>query len=235
MRRNPIRVNEIEAIRNEKIQKIQEIIESRNDYLSKHKRAKVLVAKRKIEELIEKLKLTNFIKVEVEERRVLLNINEEKKKEISVLDGCYVIITELNKEDVSGETVHQRYKDLALVERGFRTIKTGFLETRPVFVWKEKRTKGHVFVVLLAYIIVHELQKLWAEIDLTVEEGISELSTINSVEIIINEISYQQIPQPRYIGKTLLKLANVRLPYAIPCRNIKVATRKKLPERRKIL
>ena len=53
---------------------------------------------------------------------------------------------------------HQRYKDLAQVEYGFRTIKTGLWETRPVYVRKEERTRAHVFVVMLSYIIVHELR-----------------------------------------------------------------------------
>jgi transposase len=235
LRRNPIRAEEIEKTRKEKIEKVQGVIERQNKYLAEHKRAEVSVAKRKVDKLLKTLKLTEFTKVAARQRRLSLKIEEKKKEKIATLDGCYVIKTELNKEDVSAETVHQRYKDLALVEQGFRTIKTGLLETRPIFVRKEKRTRGHVFVVMLAYIIVHELQKLWAEIDLTVAEGISELSTIDSVEIKIGEFSYQQIPQPRDLGERLLRLAKVTLPEAIPCKGIKVATRKKLPERRKKL
>ncbi|RLC30271.1 hypothetical protein DRH13_04590 [Candidatus Woesebacteria bacterium] len=103
----------------------------------------------------------------------------------------------------------------------------------PVYVRKEERTRGHVFVVMLSYIIVHELQKLWAEMDLTVQEAINELSTITCNEIRLGGTSFHQIPQPRDLGATLIRLANVSLPNALPCRNIKVATRKKLPERRK--
>ena len=66
-----------------------------------------------------------------------------------------------------------------------------------------------------------------------VEEGIIELSTICSVEIDIDEAIFQQIPKPRKLGADLLNLADVKLPEAIPCRNILVATRKNLPNRRK--
>ncbi len=235
LRRNPIRAEEIEKTRKEKIEKVQGVTAKQNEYLAEHKRAKVSVAKRKIDKLLERLKLTEFARVEAEHRRLSLRIDEKEKGKAATLDGCYVIKTELNKEDVSSETVHQRYKDLALVEQGFRTMKTGLLENRPIFVRKEKRTRGHVFVVMLAYIIAHELQKLWAEIDLTVAEGISELSTIDSSEIKIGEFSCQQIPQPRDLGRKLLRSANVTLPEAIPWKGIKVATRKKLPERRKKL
>ena len=47
-------------------------------------------------------------------------------------------------------TVDGRYRDLQKVERNFRTVKTTFLEIRPVFVRKADRTKAHVFVAMLA-------------------------------------------------------------------------------------
>lgn len=235
LRRNPIRVEEIEGTRGEKIEKVQRVVEDKNKYLSEHKRAKVSVAKAKIIKLLGKLKLDNFITIKAGERSLSLNIDEEKKEKLALLDGCYVIKTELNKKDISADTVHQRYKDLALVEQGFRTIKTGLLETRPIYVRKEKRTRGHVLVVMLAYIIVHELEKLWVEMDLTVAEGMSELSTISSMEIQIGEASYQQIPEPRDLGEKLFRRAKINLPEALPCRNVNVATRRKLPERRKLL
>lgn len=233
LRRNPIRAEEIEKTREEKIKKVQTEIKNRNEYLAKHKRAKLSVAKSKIEQLITKLKIRSFIKVDIEGRGLSLHVDEKQKEEAKVLDGCYVIKTELEKTEISAEIAHQRYKDLAKVEYGFRTIKTGLLETRPVYVRKEKRTRGHVFVVMLSYIIVHELQKLWAEMDMTVQEAIKELSTITCDEIKLGGTSFHQIPQPRDLGATLIRLANVSLPVALPCRNVKVATRKKLPERRK--
>ena len=46
--------------------------------------------------------------------------------------------------------VHDRYRDLAQVEKAFRSFKTSFLEVRPVFVRRGKSTRGHVLVVMLA-------------------------------------------------------------------------------------
>jgi transposase len=235
LRRNPIRVEGIEKTRVEKLAKIQSAIEKENKYLVEHKRASASVAKKKVSGLLEKLKLTGFATVGEEERRLLLSVDEDKKQDASVLDGCYVIKTECARKDVSAEAAHQRYKDLALVEQGFRMMKTGLLETRPIYVRKEKRTRGHVFVVMLAYIIIRELRELWAEMDLTVEEGITELSSISSIEVRIGKSSCQQIPQPRHLGRKLLGLARVWLPGLLPNRNVKVATRKKLTQRRKVL
>ena len=233
-RRNPIRAEELEIIRADKIAKVQEVIKETNKYLLEHKRAKMSVARAKIEKMLSRLKLLAFTTVDEEGRVLSFHIDEKEKQEQAKLDGCYVIKTELKRKKVSAAIIHQRYKDLALVEQGFRTIKTGLLETRPIYVRKEKRTRGHVLVVMLAYIIVHELQNLWAEEDLTVHEAVTELSTLSSDEIKIGEdASLHQIPQPRDLVEKLLNLSKVVLPGALPCRNIKVTTTRKLTSRRK--
>ncbi|MCK5187797.1 MAG: IS1634 family transposase, partial [Deltaproteobacteria bacterium] len=68
LRRNPVRAEEIAKTREEKIKKVQTEIKKQNEYLSKRKRAKLSVAKLKIEQLITKLKITNFTKVDTERR-----------------------------------------------------------------------------------------------------------------------------------------------------------------------
>jgi len=131
------------------------------------------------------------------------------------------------------ETVHTRYKDLTHVEMAFRTSKTVELEMRPINVRLASRTRGHVFVVMLAYKIVQELSKRWREIDITVEEGIKELTTLCAIEIEMNECgNTNQIPKPRESIKKLLKAAKVSLPATLPSRGIIVSTKKKLTNSR---
>ena len=129
--------------------------------------------------------------------------------------------------------VHDCYKRLSVVENAFRTMKTGFLEMRPIFVRKSQRTRAHVFVIMLAYMIEHHLREKWKEIDITVEEGIAELSSINSIKVkVVNNVSYQTIPKPRKTGKELLKKLHVALPSVIPITKAVVHTRKKLTSER---
>lgn len=183
LRRNPIRSEEIKSSRDKKIEKIQKKILELKEYLSNHKRAKVDVAVNKINKSIEKYNMSKFTELKIKKRTLTLQIDEKKMYEISELDGCYVLKTDLSKKKISAKNAHDRYKDLSKVEEGFRTMKTGLLETRPYFVRKEKSTRGHVFIVMLAYMIVQELKKLWSNIDITIEEGISELSCLSSLKI----------------------------------------------------
>ncbi len=53
---------------------------------------------------------------------------------------------------------------LQKVERDFRTMKTGLLEIRPLFVRKESRTRGHVFCCLLALKLQRELERRLAAV-----------------------------------------------------------------------
>jgi transposase len=235
LRRNPLRAEEMAQNRSEKLLKAEREAKTQNQYLLEHPKAQVPVALRKIEKLLGRLKLAKFVTVAAEDRVLCLTVDEDQKEIESRLDGCYVVKTDLDQQNASRELVHQRYKDLSFVEQGFRTMKTGLLETRPIFVRKERRTRGHVFVVMLAYLITQELQKRWAQLNITVEEGIQELSSLCSIEITVDNLSYQQIPEPREMGKKLLESAEVTLPKNLPCKNVIVATRKKLENNRKKL
>ena len=169
-----------------------------------------------------------------EEGLLKIEQNEDVFKEESYLDGCYVIKTDLKGEDADKYQVHDRYKDLSEVERAFRDCKTVNLEVRPVYVRKEKSTRGHVFVVMLAYMIIRRLRKAWAGLDLTVENGINQLATVCSMEVKVKgqKARCQKIPRPREQSRQLLEALKVKLPEVLPSRNIRVVTRKKLSDRR---
>ena len=76
---------------------------------------------------------------------------ESAIQEKALLDGCYVIKTDVKKDALSAEQVHGGYKDLAKVAHAFRTFRQGHLEIRPVHVHTQASTRGHVFSVMLAY------------------------------------------------------------------------------------
>ena len=233
LRRNPVRAKELEDIRKSKIEKIKALIHERNQYLNTHPRAVVPVAVSLVKEFIERLKLTSFLHVKIEGRVLSLICDDDALDEAIHLDGCYVIKSNVPRDAVQKEILHERYKDLAFVESAFRDMKTTELEVRPVHVRKASRTRGHVFIVMLSYFISKYLHEKWAAFDLTVEEGVKELSTICCIETHVGAVAYNQIPTPRDLGLQLINSLNITLPPAIQCRGIHVATRKKLNLKRK--
>ncbi len=97
------------------------------------------------------------------------------------LDGCYVVESDLPTEVASPQQVHDRYVGLTEVERDFRTIKTGLLELRPVFVRKATRTRGHAMVTLLALKLARALDRRVAPLGLTVADALDRLAGVRLV------------------------------------------------------
>ena len=174
---------------------------------------------------IQKFGMSKLISVQAENRRLTLVVDEANWQESSKLDGCYVIKTDLPSLCADKHTIHDRYKDLAFVESAFRTVKND-LEIRPVYVRTEESTRGHVFVVMLAYMIVRELDRLWSSLYLTVTEGLQSLSTLCLTDVSVNGKTFQQIPEPRLHNKKLLQAAGISLPQIFPKSSARVVTRK---------
>jgi hypothetical protein len=86
---------------------------------------------------------------------------------------------------------------------------------------------------MLAYLIAYHLRRLWQNLEVTIEEGIEELCSLCTTEVIIGAVHVQTVPAPRERGDLLLKAANITLPDAIPCRGVNVFTRKKLVSERR--
>src|SRR5580704_826846 len=104
------------------------------------------------------------------------------------------------RQDVTPSTrPDDRYKELAKVERDFRTLKTGHLEFRPWFVCKEENTHAHALTSMLALKVRRRLEKAWWPIEVTVEEGVRELENWRVMELIHPEtqaVVSRQVPEP---------------------------------------
>lgn len=182
LRRNPIRAIEIRANRMSKIGAVKTLVATQNSYLQAHKKATTPIALKKIQDKISKLKLTKIITATSNGRIIRMVVNTIAKKEEEKLDGCYVVKTNVPKESAGTQLIHDRYKDLAKVEFAFRTIKTTIEEIRPIYVRKEARTRGHVMVAMLAYMIVKYITEELSTLNYTRKFVIESLDKINYLE-----------------------------------------------------
>jgi len=228
LRRNPVRATEIENSRMSKESCLRKLVIGRNKYLQEHSKAKPETALKMVSEKIKKLKC-KWLNAEIRSNKLVLICDTEILEDISRFDGCYVITTNLNETRASSDEIHMAYKNLAKVERAFRESKTGHLELRPIHVRTKLSTRGHVFVVMLAYLLRMEFQQIWKQIDTTVEEGLNQLSKLCSVKISKGgHINVERIPSADGRVLELLTKANCSLPETIISRYINVSTRKKL-------
>lgn len=232
LRRNPLRAEQIAATRQAKQEAVEALCRERNKYLAEHGRATVYAALKKVRGKINKLKCSDWLFAIASDRVITIERDENALEQIALLDGCYVIKSDVPKENAEAKILHDRYCDLENVERTFRTMESVHLELRPIFVRKEENTKGHAFVVMLSLLLQRELEACWTDLDITVKEGIDELTSIRMEEIHMEGTSIQNIPRPDMLGKQLLKRAGITLPSMLPTRTTNVHTKKKLPSER---
>lgn len=234
LRRNPERSKKMARSRDSKIDKIKQELAKSNKYLAEHPLSRVSTQLNNILKRISKLKLDNIIQLKHDEtsRTIVLFINTIALQEESSLDGCYILKTDLPCEAASCETVHQRYKDLALVEKAFRTFKTGHLEVRPVYLRNEERTRAHIFITMLAYKLERFFRECWKNQNLTVQEGFERLSSITALLMTIGSGQVAKIAKPNKTCASLLDSAQITLPNSLPYKEVSVVTRKSLPESR---
>jgi Transposase DDE domain len=85
------------------------------------------------------------------------------------LDGIYVLRTSVPATELDPAAVVESYKNLAHVERDFRSIKTDDLDLRPIHHRLDERVRAHVLICLLACYLVWHLRQAWAPLTFTDE------------------------------------------------------------------
>jgi hypothetical protein len=158
VRRNEaVRVRE-QRRRADKLHPLHAKIAERNAFVEKSPRASAEKGLAALRGGVKRHQLAKLVTLTLEERVSLCAVDEIAMAEDGLLDGCYLLETDVPAALLDAPTVDQRYRDLQKVERNFRTVKTTFLEIRPIFLRKAERTKAHVFVAMLALKITRQFE-----------------------------------------------------------------------------
>jgi hypothetical protein len=78
----------------------------------------------------------------------------------ALLDGIYVLRTDLKPEALDATSAVGAYKGLANVERAFRSLKTVDLEVRPIHHRRAHRVRAHVLLCMLAYYLEWHMRRV---------------------------------------------------------------------------
>jgi len=77
----------------------------------------------------------------------------------AALDGIYVIRSNLPQDGFPAAAVVLAYKGLSHAERGFRDLKSGDLDVRPIHHRRARRVRAHVFLCMLAYYVIWHMKR----------------------------------------------------------------------------
>ena len=222
-----LRKNESEAAREkhrleDKLAKLAGRIERRNQQVEASVRCQPEAGSRQLQAWIVRYKLTGLVELRLEDRVLALVKNEAAIERALELAGCYVVVSDVSKDRMSGQEIHDSYVGLQKVERDFRAMKTGLLEVRPVFVRKESRTRGHVFACMLALKVSREmerrLQAAFGTTDsdphtITLSDALGSLSRLCLLHYPIDaDTTVTRLPRPDGRQKEILAALGVALP-----------------------
>lgn len=227
-RRNPARALETKKQRDERFNTALGKVNGENAKIKERPKASLDTAKSRIQKYLNKLCIDEWAYVEIERRKLVLKMDKQALKIQSRFDGCYIWTTDLPESEVNDREVYEHYKDLKHIEEDFRSFKSTFLEIRPIHVRTEKSTRGHLLIVMLAHLIVRELRNAWEKFNLTVKEGLEELTLLCRQRIVFPRSSIECIPTPTPQMSLLLEAVNVKMPTTIPEVQVKVVTRRKV-------
>jgi transposase len=221
VRRNEPMQRRVRARRTDKLQRLEALIAERNAFVSQSTRADPAAGLRQLEQWVKRHKLHGFVTLSLEEDQIRCAIDQDKLDEVALLDGCYVLETTVPAASMDQQTVDERYRDLQRVERGFKTMKTDFLEVRPIFLRNGERTKAHVFVAMLALKVTRLFQSLlhraFGTTDddphaTTPEDALQALSRLTYLIYDIKGTCYARLIQPDDEQRTLLDALGLRFP-----------------------
>jgi transposase len=117
-----------------------------------------------IGKIICKHKMQKHFILEIGETSFSYKRNQENIDLEMILDGIYVVITSLPKDEISAEECVTQYKNLAKVERAFRTMKMIGLKIRPIYHRTEDKVRAHFFLVMLSYYVEWHMREVWHEL-----------------------------------------------------------------------
>ncbi len=119
--------------------------------------------------VVGKYKMAKHFDTTISDDSFTYHRNEAAIDAEAALDGIYVIRTSVDAATLTPADVVESYKDLANIERDFRSIKTDDLQVRPIRHRLTDRVKAHLLICMLARYLVWHLRKAWAPLTFTDE------------------------------------------------------------------
>jgi Transposase DDE domain len=110
-----------------------------------------------------KFKMAKHFHLEITDEAFTFTRNQDSIAAEAALDGIYVLRTNLPDHTLARDEVVLRYKDLADVERFFRTLNTE-LDVRPIRHRLADRVRAHMFLRMLSYYISWHMKQALAPI-----------------------------------------------------------------------
>src|SRR6202049_4653225 len=137
---------ELLAATEEKLRKIQARVRRAKRSLRGRDAIGIAVGK-----IIDHYKMAKHFDITVTDDDLIIERRSQPIDDEALLDGFYVVRTNVKAELLDSSSVVGAYKGLSNVERAFRSLKTVDIEIRPIHHRRGRRVRAHVLLCMLAY------------------------------------------------------------------------------------
>jgi transposase len=150
---NPLLAEERRRKRNELLDATELLLEKIRAEVGRRTKTPLSAAQigQKVGKVINRHKVGKHFEVSIADGHFSFSRRTAAIKREAELDGLYVIRTSEPQQTLSAQDTVRSYKNLAQVERVFRTLKSADLRIRPIHHRGEERVRAHIFLCLLAY------------------------------------------------------------------------------------
>ncbi|MGD2136591.1 MAG: IS1634 family transposase, partial [Gemmatimonadales bacterium] len=156
--------------------------------------------------------LLSLYEVELVGEKLSVKKNRKALAWEEAIDG--ILMLETTDLEMPAEEVVKRYKELAEIERGWRTLKSSLL-LRPVYHWTEQRIRAHIFICVLALQVERWMRNRLETI--SVQKALQVLQQIKVGELTVNGKTITMATKPTAEHKELLqKLGAKPIPTRFP-------------------
>jgi len=211
--RNPSVEVEQRAQREKNIALLEESLEELQTKVNAMKRPSIKNIIKQVEETLKHKHGRRLIDYKVDEKTRKLSFwrREEALLLEEKLDGVYILRTK--EEELPTLEVIKAYKDLMIVERAFRTMKSS-LDLRPLRHHKADRVRSHVFICFLAFFFTKYLEKKLTEheVSLSDEMAWESLKNLSVGQLDFNGTTHSYVSEPTHYHKLIFKSLGLKSP-----------------------
>jgi transposase len=161
---NPLLAEERKRKRCELLEATEQALEKISKEVKRRTRKPLSAAEigTKVGKIINRFKMGKHFELSITDGQFSYDRRADAIEREAEVDGIYVIRTSESKQSLSTEDAVRSYKNLAQVERVFRTFKGLDIHIRPIHHRTEERVRAHIFICLLAYYVEWHLRQVLA-------------------------------------------------------------------------
>lgn len=211
--RNPDVAEEQRADRQRDLKEVEKHLKELKEKMDRLKRPAIKTIIKRVEEVLSHKKGRRFFTYSLDEknRSFIYSYNQKALELEEELDGVYILRTP--NEVLAPLKIIEGYKELAEVERAFRTMKSS-LDLRPFFHRKEQRVKAHAMICFLAFLMERMIEKSLKanDIELSGQRALRHLKMLGIAVMEIDSELYAYVSKPTVRHQQIFNSLKIKSP-----------------------